>query len=425
MSVTPYLLIVVLIFLSAFFSGSEIAFASANRLRLRGRADEPDARPGEKLALYVFDRFDEALTSILVGNNLVNIAASSVATVIAISLLGEDYAWVATIIMTLLIITFGEILPKILASRDPNGFASLVAVPIRALMWLLKPVYVTVNALLSRLSHSWEKQLTDEIVTTDDLETLIETAEDEGVIEEERSDLLQNALNFNDVLAYEIITPRVDMTAVDIDDPFEEIMETLDNTPYSRIPVYEDSIDNIIGVLHLNQVYRRMVEEEKLDSSLLRELMLPVCFVHKTMPLDDVLARMRAKKSHLVIVTDEYGGTMGCLTMEDVLEEIVGDIWDETDEVEPEFKKVGRDLYEADGDMRTEDLFDELEMDERDFSDDNATLGGWTIEMLGGYPKVGDSFEYKNLIITVKRRRNMRVTRLGIFVREDGLDNEE
>ncbi len=423
MSIVSYIGIVLLIGLSAYFSGSEIAFASANRLRLRARADDPDAKLGDKTALYVFDRFEDALTSILVGNNLVNIASSSVATVIAISLLGEGYAWVATAIMTVVIIVFGEILPKIIASRDPDRFAASVAPPLRVLMWVLTPVTWAVNAFMRFMSGLWEGRETDDAVTTDDLETLIETAEDEGVIEEERCDLLQNVLDFGDVLAYEIITPRVDMIAIDIDDDFESIMETLDASPYSRIPVYEDSIDNIIGILHLNRVYRRMAEEETLDTSLLRELLLPVCFVHKTMPLDDVLAAMRARHSHMVIVTDEYGGTMGCLTMEDVLEEIVGDIWDETDEVDPEFKKVGRDLYEADGDMRTTDLFDELEMDERDFDDDNATLGGWTIEMLGGYPKVGDSFVYKNLTITVKRRHNMRVTKLTI--RADRFEESE
>ncbi len=416
MTLLPYLEILILICLSAYFSGSEIAFASSNRLRLRSRADDSDAKLSDKLALYVFDRFDDALTSILIGNNLVNIAASSLATVIAISILGEDYAWVATAVMTILIIIFGEILPKIFASRDPDRFAAKASVPLRAIMWLLKPVTWAVNRFMRFASGLWHGRETDEAVTTDDLETLIETAEDEGVIEEERCDLLQNALDFSDVLAYEIITPRVDMIAIDIDDDFSELMEIMDASPYSRIPVYEDTIDHIIGILHLNQVYRRMAEEAILDTSLLRELLLPVFFVHKTMPLDDVLATMRARHCHMVIVTDEYGGTMGCLTMEDVLEEIVGDIWDETDEVDPEFKKVGRELYEADGDMRTTDLFDELEMDERDFDDDNATLGGWTIEMLGGYPKVGDSFTYKNLTVTVKRRRNLRVTKLTIHV---------
>ncbi len=414
MSTLPYIGIVILIGLSAYFSGSEIAFASASRLRLRSRADDESSSLSDKMALYVYDRFDDALSSILVGNNLVNIASSSVATVIAISILGEGYAWVATAVMTFVIIIFGEIMPKILASRDPDRFAARVSLPLRALMWLLKPLTWLVNSFMRFASGVWHGRETDEAVTADDLETLIEAAEDEGVIEEERCDLLQNALDFGDLLAYEIITPRVDMISIDIDDDFDKIMETLDASPYSRIPVYEESIDNIIGILHLNQVYRRLTEEETLDTSLLRELMLPVCFVHKTMPLDDVLAAMRARHSHMVIVTDEYGGTMGCLTMEDVLEQIVGDIWDETDEVDPEFKKVGRDLYEADGDMRTMDLFEELDMDERDFEDDNATLGGWTIEMLNGYPKVGDSFVYKNLTITVKRRHNMRVTKLTI-----------
>ncbi len=424
MSVYPYIGIVFLMFCSAYFSGAEIAFASANRLRLRARADDPDANLQDRLALYIYDKFDEALTTILVGNNLVNIASSSVATVIAITLLGESYAWVATVIMTIVIITFGEIIPKIIASAKPDRFARLVSVPLRALMWLLTPLLRVVGSFTLRMSRFWEEQKTDEAVTTEDLETLLETAEDEGVMEEERVDLLQNALDFNDVLAYEVLTPRVDMFAVDIDDDFEEIMEKLNAEDYSRVPVYEDTVDNIIGVLHMNQVYKSLVREEILDNSLLRELLLPPCFVHKTMPLDDVLAVMRAKKSHMVIVTDEYGGTMGCLTMEDLLEEIVGDIWDETDEVEEQFKKVGRDLYEASGSMRTEDLFEELEVDDKDFDDDNATLGGWVIAMMGGYPKVGASFVYRNLTVTVKARHKMRVTKLAVQVHPVAAEEE-
>ena len=416
MSVYPYIGIVLLMLCSAYFSGAEIAFASANRLRLRAKAEDADAGLADRLALYIYDKFDEALTTILIGNNLVNIASSAVATVIAITLLGENYAWVATAVMTVVIITFGEITPKIIANAKPDKFARMVAIPLRALMWALTPILRVVGSFTLRMSRFWEGQKTDEAVTTEDLETLLETAEDEGVIEEERVDLLQNALDFNDVLAYEVLTPRVGRFAVDIADDCEEFMERLNGEDHSRVPVYEDTIDNIIGVLHMNQVYKSMVEEEILDNSLLRELLMPPCFVHKTMPLNDVLAVMRGKKSHMVIVTDEYGGTMGCLTMEDLLEEIVGDIWDETDDVEEEFKKVGRDLYEASGNMRTEDLFDELEIDARDFDDDNATLGGWVIAMMGGYPKVGASFAYRNLTITVKARHKMRVTRVAVQV---------
>jgi CBS domain containing-hemolysin-like protein len=214
------------------------------------------------------------------------------------------------------------------------------------------------------------------------------------------------------------------MLAVDVEDSFDEVLETANGSIYSRIPVYEDTIDNIIGILHLNHFYKELSTGRKNFD--IREILMPVNFVHKTMPLDDVLREMKKRKCHMVIVTDEYGGTMGCLTMEDVLEQLVGDIWDETDEVVEEFVQTGDDTFEADGDMRIEDFFYNLDIDDRDFDDDNITLGGWAIEMLGDYPKVGDSFEYRNLTVTVKKLQNRRVVRLSVKVwPEPELDEEE
>ena len=218
------------------------------------------------------------------------------------------------------------------------------------------------------------------------------------------------------MLAYEVITPRVDMVAIDVDDPLDESMETILDSPFSRIPVYRDTIDNIIGILHLNHVFKRLVDEDGID---IEELMLPPVFVHKTMPMPDVLKVMKKKKSHLVIVTDEYGGTMGVLSMEDVLEQLVGEIWDESDVVEDEFIELPGDRYDVDADMRIEDFFDELDIDDRDFDDDNTTLGGWAIEQLGRYPRVGDSFDYKNLTVTIKKKKKLRVMRLLVRVRPE------
>jgi len=413
----PYIAIVIFIAFSAFFSGSEIAYASANRLRLKARAEAENSTKAEKLAFYIFERYDRALVTILIGNNLVNIASSSVATVIAIALLGESGAWIATAVMTVIILTFGEIMPKIVASSMADRFTGLVAPPLRFLMWLFHPLVWLMERILSAVECLWKKRLPEgPSVTEDDLETILETVEDEGVMDEDRCDLLQSALDFGDVLAYEIITPRVDMVYIDMEDDLEEIRETLFSSPYSRLPVCGDGTDNIIGILHLNHVFKRLVEAEELDKDMIRRMLMPARFVHKTMPLDNVLATMRKFKQHMVIVTDEYGGTMGILTMEDVLEQIVGDIWDETDVIDVEFQEIGPNLYEADGDMRIYDFFDELDIDDRDFDDDNATLGGWATEMVGGYPKVGAGFDYKNLHISIKKRRNMRVMKLLVRV---------
>jgi CBS domain containing-hemolysin-like protein len=406
----PYLAILGLIVLSALFSGSEIAYLSTSELRLRKAAGSGKA--GQR-ALIIFESFEKALITILIGNNLVNISASAVATVIAIDLMGENGAWVATAVMTLLILTFGEILPKILAKRIAERFAILVSLPLYFLCLVTRPLIYLVQAFLARLSRIWADDVIEDVVTEEDIETMLETVEDEGVVDEDTCDLLQSALDFDDVSAYEIITPRVDMVAVDIEDAREELVQTVLESTYSRIPVYRDTPDNIVGVLHVNRFLRALAD--KTPFSLEEQLMVPV-FVHKTMLLPDVLSTMRERGAHLAIVTDEYGGTMGIITMEDVLERLVGDIWDEKDEIDEEFVALSDDEFEADGDMRTLDLFDELDIDERDFDDDNATLGGWAIEMLGGYPSVGDSFSYKNIQLTVQEVTGLRVRSLRVRV---------
>lgn len=407
-SVWQYLGIAGLLALSAFFSGSEIAYAKANRMRLRAATEEGNAL--SKIAYYIYQSYDNALVTILIGNNLVNIAASSIATVIAVALIGDSGAWVATLAMTILIITFGEIVPKIVASQMPERFAKAVSIPLRALMTLLFPLVWLLSLLLRGVDKLLKKRVGGTpSVTEADLETILDTVEDEGVIDEDRADLLQSALDFDDVLAYEILTPRVDMVAIDIDDEKDEILRTIFDSPYSRIPVYQNTVDNVIGVLHLNRVFKALADGSEINLS---QMMMPATFVYKTMALPDVLKVMKKRKSHLVVVTDEYGGTMGVLSMEDVLEQLVGDIWDESDEVDEEIVSLGGGRFDVDADMRIEDFFEELDIDDRDFDDDNTTLGGWAIEQLGRYPRVGDQFDYRNLTITVKKRRKLRVIRL-------------
>ena len=414
-----YIGIVILILLSAFFSGSEIAFASSSEMKLR-KASEDRPTPVSRATYDIFSRYDDALISILIGNNLVNIGSSAVATVIAISLMGDSGAPVATAIMTVIIVIFGEITPKILASRAPEKFSAWVAIPLRFIMIVTFPVAWIVKKMLALLSGLWKGSATDDAVTEDDLETMLDTAEDEGIVDEDTHDLLQSALDFDDCLAYEIITPRVDMTAIDIDDDDETIKNVLLSCPFSRVPVYRDTPDHMLGFVLTTQCYKKMLDGDRLD---LNELMMEPRFVHKTMPIPDVLELMKKTKCHLVFVTDEYGGIMGMLTMEDVMEQLVGEIWDEKDVIDEEFVELSDDEFEVDGDMRIYDFFMEMDMDDRDFEDDNATLGGWAIEMLGGYPKVGDSFDYKNLTLTVKEVEGLRVT--SLLVKEHPLPEEE
>ncbi|MBR6532899.1 MAG: HlyC/CorC family transporter [Clostridia bacterium] len=409
-----YIAIVLLILVSAFFSATEIAFSSVNVLRLKNLKKEKETL-SRILAVKILDDYDNLLSSILIGNNIANMASSSIATIIVIGWWGDSYAWASTVIMTLLVLTFGEIIPKVLAKQFPEVFCCFAAIPIYTLSVILKPLNFVIMGFVNLVSKIWEKSADDsETVSEDDFENIIDIVEDEGVLDEEQCDLLQNALDFDDVLAYEIITHRVDMDALDIRDPYEVNLRKCEETIYSRLPVFEDTTDNIIGILHLNHFYKTLVEKGKVN---IREILLPVTFVHKTMALPDVLEKMKESKCHMVVVLDEYGGTMGVLTMEDVLEQLVGEIFDESDEIEREFIAIDETHFEADGDMRVYDFFDEFDIDideDEDFEADSATVGGWTQTMLDGEAKEGDSFRWENLEITVLETDGFRIEKIAV-----------
>ncbi len=405
------IVIIVCLIFSAFFSSSEIAFASSSKVRLKRAAEEKGT--ASKLAYKIYNNYESALATILIGNNLVNIASESVATIIVIGLLGSSNAWVATIVMTVIVLIFGEIVPKVVVKTMPETFSTIFAIPLYALMIITKPIVWVVDWMIRIISHLWKSGVDTAPISEEELETILDTVEDEGVIDEEKCELLQSAFDFNGVQAYEIITPRVDMIAINADGDRNEMLERLLDSVYTRVPVYRDTIDNIIGILHVNLVIRELTEDP--DADILGSLMDPV-FVHKTMPLDDVLRMMRVKRSHLVVVTDEYGGVMGILTMEDVMEQLVGDIWDENDEIEPEVVELSDGTLVIDGDMRIEDFFDEVEFDDRDFDDDNATVGGFVVEQLGRYAEPGDEVAYENLAFTVLETDNRRIERLKVEV---------
>lgn len=412
MEILPYIAIVFLIMLSAVFSGLEIAFASVNKVRLK-RASQ-SGNSSAKTALYICEHFDDALSTILIGNNLVNIVASSISTVIVIGLMGESGALVATIIMTLLILLFGEITPKIIAKQQCNRIVLLAAYPLRILMITLKPVITVVVWIVNLVSKLWEKEYKNEVsITEEELVTIIESAEDDGIIDKGRSDLLQSALEFSDISAKEILTPRMDMIVIDIDDDMDTIIEIALNSPYSRIPVYEGSVDNVIGILYLGHFLKILLDKDEMD---IRSILIDACFIHETMKLPEIFAELKRLQLQMAIITDEYGGTMGCITMEDVLEELVGEIWDETDEIINAFVSVGENSYEIRGVLTIRDFLEYVDVDDRDFESDYSTVGGWAIEMLNGLPNVGDTFKYKNLKVTVIEIDGLRVTRLLVNV---------
>ena len=360
------------IVLSAFFSAAEMALSSANRIRLENLAD--DGKRAAAVAVKLLDRFDDALSAILIGNNFVNIALSALGSVIAIVAFDEKYAWLATVIVTVAVILFGETIPKIVAKKNANRFSLAVAPLVRALSVVLKPltwlVVSLVHLLTGRLRGEEPEDESDAAV--EELQSIIETAEDEDVLDEDRSELLQAALDFDDVSVSEVMTARVDIVAVDIADSWEEIFAVACDSNYSRIPVYEDSIDNIVGVLTLNRFFKAMVAKRRPS---LRSMLMPPCYVYKATKLPDVLEQLRRARQHLAVVTDEYGGVCGIVTMEDVLEQIVGEIWDETDEVEEEVIRRADGVWELDGDMSVGDFTELLGVSEDAFESETASSG--------------------------------------------------
>ena len=390
--------VVVLVCLSAFFSGSEMAFSSCNQLRMENLRDEGSKRAGA--AVKILEHFENALSAILIGNNLVNIGASSLVSVLVILLTGSDrFMWVGTLVLTIVIIIFGETIPKICAKQNANRFSLRFAYMIRFLTIVLTPVIWLVMGL-NWLMTFWLKEEKDESgeEAVEELHSIIETAEDEDVLDEDQSELLRSAIDFSDISALDVMTARVDVVALDIEDSWEEILEQVEKASFSRLPVYEGSIDNIIGVLYLNRFLKAVAEGGETD---IRGLLMPPCYIYKTMKLPAVLSQLRRAKQHLAVVTDEYGGTLGVLSMEDVLEQIVGDIWDDNDEVEPEVVERTEGEYELDGAMMLFEMEELLELPEDSIEAESSTVGGWTIECFGGFPQVGDSFEKQGLKVTV------------------------
>lgn len=418
-----YLEIVILLLLSGFFSASEMAFSSVTALRLNS-VNDTKSTFSTRTAIKIKDNFDDSLGAILAGNGLVNNFSSAIAAVIVISLLGQNYAFVSTVIMTVLVLTFGEIIPKQLAKQFPEKVCIYTAVPIYIITLILKPFLILVLKAVDLISKLWEDNVSDsEAVSEDDLENIIDIVGDEGVLDEDEVDLLQNALEFDEVLAYQIITPRVDMEAIDIRDPYDINVKKILDTTYSRLPVYEDTPDNIIGILYINSAMKTMIDGGNIS---IRKIMLEPVFVHKTMPIPDVLEKMKENKCHMAVVLDEYGGTLGIITMEDILEQLVGEIFDETDDIEPEFRCIDDTHYEALGDMRIYDFFDEFDIDieqNEDFDGDITTLGGFVTSMLEGEVEENSEFCFEGLKFTVLETEEYRVLKVAVEVLPE--ENEE
>ncbi len=407
----PYLGIVVLIAFSAFFSGSEIAFASVNTLRLQSKA-EKGSKPAQ-VAHYICQQYDKALCTILIGNNLVNIASSSLATVIALQLVGDSGAIYATGVMTVLILTFGEIMPKIVAKDQSDGFVLLAAYPLRLLMLVTKPLVIAITWILDRIAKLWGGTPEPDPMTADELMTMIETVEDEGVIDEDRSDLLQSAVSFGETTVEQVLTPRVDLVAIDLQDSREDILHTMETSRFSRIPVYEEDIDSIQGILYLNHAYRVLADA---PDTPIRDLLLPAVFLHRSTRLPIAMRELRSRRLQMAVVLDDFGGTCGVVTLEDILEEIVGDIWDENDTIEEDFCQLDETHFRLSGSVSLDDLLWEADLEQFEDEFDSTTVGGWITELNGGFPTLGQELVWKNLRLKVDALDDRRVLQVSVEV---------
>lgn len=407
--------IIILIIFSAYFSATETAFTSINRIKLKTMAGDGDKK-AEKV-LEMAEKYDKLLTTILIGNNIVNITMTAVATVLFVSILAHNGAAVSTVVITVVVLIFGEITPKNIAKEKPEEFAMFSAPLLSMLMTILTPV----NFIFTK----WKNVITrlfklnkEETITDDEILTMVEEAEEGGGIDGERSELIQNAIEFDELTAEEVMTPRPEMVAIDIDCSEEELARIFEETGFSRVPVYEEEIDKIIGVINQKDFHYHVVGTDKS----IHDYVSPVVFVAETMKIFDLLRKMQQLKTHMAIVIDEYGGTSGLVTMEDIIEELVGEIYDEYDViVNKEIMPLQNGSYRVQCSANLAKVLDYFEIDE-EISEVN-TINGWVAMELDHLPKKDDRFETvidgKRLKVRVTKADDRKSLEINLVVTED------
>ena len=409
-SILSVLIILALLLFADYFAVCETSFAAVSRIRLKTAMERGDRRANK--AMYVCERFDKAITTILIGTNIVHLSCASYVTVLVTRRWGLSAVTLSTFVTTLVVFFVGEMLPKSVAKKYSLRLALGTASSLVFFMHLLTPVsfvLTKIGEFASRLT----KGDSEVSVTEDELYDIIENMTDEGDLDSEQGDLVHSALAFGDLTAESILTARVDMETIDVDDPLEEILSQVKASRHSRIPVYQDSVDNIIGVLQIRRFMREYLQKrEKTD---LRSLLDEPYFVHQSAKIDELLSVMSSKKINMTIVTDSYGGTVGIVTVEDILEELVGEIWDEDDEVVEPCVDHGDGSYSFDAGVDIEDAFEFMDYEDPDETDfDHKLLGEWAYEQFDAIPKEGDSFTYNGLRITVEKVQQRRIMKLHI-----------
>ena len=399
----------VLVLMSAYFSATETAFTSLSKTKLKLMTE---SNPRAQLALDLAERYDELVSTILIGNNIVNISLSSLGTLLFVGLIGDLGATVSTVVITIVVLIFGEVCPKGIAKDMPEKFAIFSAPFIRVVLFVFTPFNHCFKAL-KRLMSKLFRTGGDDKMSSEELLMIVDEAQQEGGIDKDESILLHNVIEFSDLKAEDVLTHRIDLEAVPLDMDKHEISRIFSESKYSRLLVYEESIDNIVGVLHQKDFY----DEDGITSKAVNELMTTPIFILPTEKIDDVLRKLQKKKSHIAVVLDEYGGTTGIVTMEDILEELVGEIWDEHDEVIADYKKLSNDTYLVNCTMNLDDFMRKFEIDDDDY--ESVSLGGWIAEQLGSLPEEGETLEYGYLLITVKAIENRRITQVEVKINKD------
>ena len=420
--ITTYIIIILICLVgSAYFSATETAFSTMNRIRIKNLAEKGSKRA--KLTLKIADNYDSMLSAILIGNNIVNILCSSVATLLFVEEIFKHLGsgtstTISTLVMTVVVLLTGEITPKTLAKKFPEKFAMFSAPILKFVKIILTPLSIIFGGwqfLLSKLCKSADD---DKGMTEEELISIVEEATEEGDFDEEESTLIKSAIEFGDLEVGDIYTPRIDITAINASASIEEIRKVFIDSGFSRIPVYEEDIDNIIGILYYKDLYAALYNTLNPN---IKEIIKPVIYVAKTQNVNDLMKELQEKQLHLAVVTDEFGSTAGLVTLEDILEEIVGDIWDEHDEVIEEFKEVGEKEYLVSGKAIIAKVFDELKIDE---DPEALTVNGWAMQVLGRIPQEGDEFSASGLEVKVlkmngRRIENVHISDVRVFDDED------
>lgn len=415
--------LIILVALSAFFSGTETAFTSFNKTRMKTLAQ--DGNKKAKAVMDIEEHYEKFISTMLVGNNIVNISATTISTIVFTKLMQGDAelgATVATVVMTIVILLFGEISPKTIAKDFAESYAMSVCGAVKLLMTVFTPITLILSSAPKKLlSTIFKKSSNAASVTEEEIITMVEEAENDGQIDEHESELIRNAIEFNDLEVTAILTPRVDIVAISSDASLEEIQDVYRTSGFSRLPVYSETIDNIIGVMH-EKDFNKLLHDGKTD---INDIVNGVICITEGMKISKLLREFQSAKTHMAIVVDEYGGTAGLVTMEDVLEGLVGEIWDEHDEVVESIKQTGENSYIVNCSASLSELCDIYDFPD-EVLEDNATVNGFVMDNLGKIPEIGDSFSYDNLDFEVIKVEGRRATEISLTVnpKEEESDDE-